>query len=95
MEAMDKIPKDLKRWLKDNGRYTEFLRLIKVCGYTVKDLTHTHIVSAYYDGVYRGRYEYDIKKWFNTPSNEKYIVTKDKNVVEYSLFLDKLKLNWK
>lgn len=66
MKTMDKIPKDLKRWLKDNSRYTEFLRLI-----------------------------YDIKKWLNTPSNEKYIVTKDKNVVEYSLFLDKLKLNWK
>ena len=80
---MDEIPKDLRRWLKDNGHYMEFNRLVKVCGYKLEDLCKK------YDG------KYEIIKWFNIPIEKRAVICKGSENYDYNDFLDSLKLNWK
>jgi hypothetical protein len=87
---MEEIPKDLKRWLKDNGHFTEFIRLIRVCGYSVDNLSYT------YEG-YNGKKEYGIKNWFKSPIESRhvqFINSKDKKTINYTDFLSNLRLNW-
>jgi len=91
---MEKIPKDLLRWLKDNKRYTEFKRLITICGYKVSDLT-----GAFYENN-KGEKTYNIQKWLETSNEDKWVDIKDENGITkmsmpYIVFLDKLGLNWR
>lgn len=85
---MGKIPKDLKRWLKDNNHYTEFIRLIKVCGYSVEDL----VQKPY--SPYEGEYDYSIQRWFGLDNAIKTTRYNGK-FINYAAFLEMLGLNWK
>lgn len=76
MEDESKVPKDLERWLKDNGYWYEFKILIERGPYKVSDLTYN-----LYD-------DYGIKRWFvNIPLEDKTITL---NGINYS-FLKFLK----
>jgi hypothetical protein len=84
----EKIPKDLKRWLKDNGHFTEFIRLIKRCGYSVSDLSHKYLDE-------NGKLIYGITNWFNDPVEKRWVQSgKDKASIKYDHFLNELGLNW-
>ena len=78
----NKIPKDLSRWLKDNNKYVEFIRLINLCGYRCEDL------------LYKESGDYGIKKWLCWPIESKDISYKG-NSIRYVDFLNSFKLNWK
>lgn len=78
----NKIPKDLSRWLKDNNKYVEFIRLINLCGYRCEDLLYK------YDD------DYGIKKWLTCSNETKYVDFMGK-AMRYSDFLDNLNFNWK
>ena len=83
------IPKDLKRWLKENGCFIEFIRLVKCCGYKVSDLTYRHLNSE-------GYLEYGIKKWLKSPIESRYVQKKgSSNTIRYITFLSDLGLNWR
>ena len=87
---MEEIPKDLKRWLKDNGHFTEFIRLIRVCGYSVDNLSYTCKDD-------NGKKEYGIKNWFKSPIESRHVQfmnSMDKKTIIYTSFLNNLKLNW-
>lgn len=79
----NRIPKDLGRWLKDNGKYAEFIRLINLCGYRCEDLVYKDC-----DG------DYGIKKWLLSNNETKYLDFRGE-AMRYSDFLDKLNFNWK
>lgn len=96
---MDKIPKDLKRWLKENNHYSEFIRLLKVCHYRIDDLAYKN-KTINIDGTVQE--DYTIKSWFNDSIENKCVFVYDKfsdircgKALRYSDFLDSLKLNWK
>lgn len=78
----NKIPKDLSRWLKDNNKYVEFIRLVNLCGYRCEDLLYK------IDG------DYGIKKWLTCNNETKYVDFMGK-AMRYSDFLDNLNFNWK
>jgi hypothetical protein len=78
----NKIPKDLSRWLKDNNKYVEFIRLVTLCGYRCEDLLYK------IDG------DYGIKKWLTCNNETKYVDFMGK-AMRYSDFLDNLNFNWK
>jgi hypothetical protein len=78
----NKIPKDLSRWLKDNNKYVEFIRLINLCGYRCEDL------------VYKESGDYGIKKWLCWPIESKSVSYKGSSI-RYVDFLNSFKLNWK
>ena len=80
----DKIQKELKRWLKDNGHYNEFIRLISLCDYTAQELS-----GKTWDGKH-----YCIEDWFNMPIEERSVSYEKKNI-KYTDFLNKFNLNWK
>lgn len=83
------IPKDLKRWLKDNGHFTEFIRLVKVCGYSASDLSHTYLSE-------KGEKVYGITKWLCDPIERRWVQSgKNRRTMKYSDFLNSLRLNWK
>jgi len=82
----EKIPKDLRRWLKDNGHFTEFIRLVRLCEYSVSDLTHTFINS-------QGQIEYGIKRWLESPIESRWVNYKHKSA-RYADFLNIFSLNW-
>lgn len=85
---MGKIPKDFKRWLKDNNHYTEFIRLIKVCGYSVEDL----IQKSY---LREGECDYyHIQLWLSLDNTIKTTMYNGK-YINYAEFLEMLGLNWK
>ena len=92
---MDEIPKDLKRWLKENNRYSEFIRLLKVCHYSIDDLTHK-IKSVDSDGNIQE--DYGIKRWFSDSIESKWVCIHDKpkisecRTMRYSDFLKSLGL---
>ena len=68
MEDESKVPKDLKRWLKDNGYWYEFKILIEHGPYKVSDLT------------YKVFDDYGIKHFFvNIPLEDKTITLNGKN----------------
>lgn len=83
------IPKDLKRWLKDNGHFTEFIRLVKICGYSASDLSHSHLNE-------KGEKVYGITNWFCDPVAKRWVQEgKNKSSIKYDIFLSKLGLNWR
>lgn len=79
------MPKGLKRWLKDNGHYIEFIRLISLCDYNVQELSEKKFVDEQH---------YFIEEWFNMPIGERTVSYKNK-FMKYTDFLDKFDLNWK
>jgi len=80
---MEKIPKDLSRWLKDNGHFKEFIRLVRICGYTVSNL------------LWKKDNDYGIKDWLEFPMETKYVDIGEGKDMRYDDFLDSLKLNWR
>ena len=86
---MGKIPQDFKRWLKDNGHYNEFLRLVKVCGYRVDDLCYRQTID--------NKVDYGLKRWFTFPISERFIsiMGKVSNTIKYTDFLEKYGLKYK
>lgn len=85
MKVMEKIPKGFKRWLKNNGRYNEFIRLISLCDYTAQELS---LEKKLANG------HYYIEDWFKIPIVERTVSYKNK-LIKYTDFLDKFNLNWK
>lgn len=85
---MEDIPNSFKHWLKDNGHYTEFKRLINVCGYKVSDF---YLLMN--DG------DSQLKKWFSSRIDSKHVEVKSstnkKRMMLYSDFLDSQGLNWR
>ncbi len=83
------IPKDLKRWLKDNGHFTEFIRLVKICGYSASDLSHSYLNE-------KGEKVYGITNWFCDPVAKRWVQAgKNKSSIKYDIFLSSLGLNWR
>ena len=79
----NKIPKDLSRWLKDNKKYVEFIRLINLCEYKCEDLLYKDIKG-----------DYGIKRWLCCPIESKSVNYKG-STIRYVDFLNSFKLNWK
>ena len=89
VEIEEKIPKDLKRWLKDNGHFIEFIRLVRVCGYKVSDLSHSHLNE-------KGEKVYGITNWLCDPVAKRWVQAgKNKSSIKYDNFLSSLGLNWR
>lgn len=86
---MGKIPQDFKRWLKDNGHYNEFLRLVNICGYRVDDLCHRQTIG--------NKVDYGLKRWFTLPISERSVSITGTigNTIKYTDFLEKYGLNYK
>lgn len=86
------IPKDLKRWLKDNGYYKDFSRLINECGYMPEDLSYKSW------GFYNGKEYYGIIDWFNIPIQNRYIMVfrngRQRESMKYTDLLDKIGIKW-
>ena len=77
----NRIPKDLGRWLKDNGKYAEFIRLINLCGYRCEDLVYKDC-----DG------DYGIKKWLTCNNETKFVDFMKNNPINKTDFIEAIKL---
>ena len=76
----NKIPPDLKRWLKDNGYYSTFLKILRHGAYTVSDLTWK---------VYKGgKRDYGIKGYLSDSTGMSRTITlKDGKSMDFEDFL--------
>lgn len=80
MTKNNKIPPDLKRWLKDNGYYSTFLKLLRHGAYTVPDLLWK---------IYKGsKWDYGIKGYLSDSTGmPRTIMLKDGRNMDFDDFL--------
>ena len=80
MTENNKIPPDLKRWLKDNGYYSVFLKVLRHGAYTVTDLLWK---------TYKGsEWDYGVKDYLSNSTGMTRILTlKDGSSMHFEEFL--------